>query len=221
MKTKIPINITIILLITIKLTLALNLGSLVKNNQAILNPGESVEFTILLWQTSDSPIIINFKEKHLPEDWFVIFKPNKILLQPEKPTQNPIENTEYVSTSSGFIKTTPIKVIIKTSETTKKGIYELSVSALAGEQKNSPISITQERDFSFKINITKDGVNVVTETEISNNETTETTQFPEDIKDEATANVTEVDIFKTPTIIFVFLIVVVVLILIKKIKYKS
>lgn len=210
------ISLILIFLILLENVSSISLGSLVKNNQAELNPNESAEFTLLLWNSGESPIVVKFKEKSLPNDWFVIFKSKEIVLEPAKPEQNPQEGFNYISTSYGYVKATPVKIIIKTSDTTRKGIYLATITAMASEERDDIISLIQERDFSFKINITKDGANVITETEAQNNKTTQTT---EEVKNYITDNATRINPFNT-TILVVILIIILLVILIK-IKYKS
>lgn len=212
---KLILILVVLFSLILKNVYSLSFGSLIKENYAELNQNESKEFIILLWNSGESPINVKFKEKSIPENWFVVFKTEEIVIQPTN-IENKEENVEYVSTSSGYVKAIPVRIIIRPSDTSKKGIYQVIISAIANEEKNGLINMIQERDFIFKINVTA-----------SNNynkniqsDTLEEIKIYENNKQQITGNEIK-PIFIKSSLIVISVFIIIFFIILLKIKYKS
>jgi len=131
---------------------SISLGSLTRVNTVKINPDESVEFVVLVWNVGDSPIYVTLKERSKPENWIVIFKNNNFFLNNTKPEAYPKGDEEYVSTNDGYVKITPIKLVIKSPSNAKPGKYKVIVT-LAGREDYTDVGLIQERDFEFNIEI--------------------------------------------------------------------
>ncbi len=126
------------------------IGSLQKSNFAKMEKGETIEFTVLLWNL-ENPYFIKIEPK--TSDNFIVFAiPNEFILN-KSSIGPPYENAEYVSLPSGDVKAFPVKILVKALEETKAGSYEIPISIRA-ESLEGEIKVAQEKTLIFKINVT-------------------------------------------------------------------
>lgn len=125
---------------------AINMGAVVRNDFAKINVDESAKFKVLFWNT-ENDYRLELSVKEAPENWIIIIEPNNFIL-------NSYTGKEYIRLpyKTDSIKATPIDVIVKPSNSTNPGKYELTVSANSVLPSNG-ISLSQERIFKFTVEV--------------------------------------------------------------------
>ena len=149
--------IIILFLFSISTVQAASLGSIQKNNYAQISRGETATFTILLYN-NEAPISVTLNGKKVPEKWTLIIKPESFILNQTLPEEPPFdENAEYFNTPNGPIRTSPVKIYVKSPRSAKPGEYEILISAVGGNPSGG-LSVFQEKVFKFTVNVGKKGM---------------------------------------------------------------
>ena len=140
------VNVIVIFLASVAQA-SVTLGSIQPEKSTSVRPGETADFKILLFSSSQTHVKLISKA---PEGWDISITPEEFDL----PTE---ENPEYVVLSGEYVRATPVHIKI-TPLNTEPGEYEIKVIAQAGLDKGGTIAALQERDFSFKIKILEEAL---------------------------------------------------------------
>ena len=132
---------------------ALGFEASLENPVSSARRGETVEFTILFWNSQDSSIPIQLRAKSVPDGMFVLIFPDYFLLNYSKVTKFPAEKGKiYINTQQGLMKTFPVKVLVKVSKEVELGNYDVYVDAIAGKSSKG-ISTLLEKNFKLTVNV--------------------------------------------------------------------
>jgi hypothetical protein len=116
------------------------LGTVTKNDAAVLGENESARFTILFW--SDDEQYVELWVKEAPANWIVIIEPDNFKI-------NESSGNEYiVLPDRGTKKALPVDIFVKPSGTS--GTQHVVIGARSGNQSEG-IVFMQERAFTFTI----------------------------------------------------------------------
>lgn len=132
----------IILLLILPSVLALNFGSLVKNDYVELDANKTAKFEIIVW-SKDENYTIFLHEKNYPMDWLISIQPKIVSSQDEA--------TAYINIGDSYVKAHRVNVFVNPLNA-KPGNYTITLSASA-YQLNDKINVIQERDFNLKVKI--------------------------------------------------------------------
>lgn len=126
---------------------AVNMGTVVKNDFAKIEVGESAKFTVLFWNVENESYKVELSIEEAPENWVVIVEPNNFVL-------NESTGKEYIKLpyKNDYSKATPVDIIVKPPASVKPGKYNISVIAKSILPQNG-ISLSQERIFKFLVEI--------------------------------------------------------------------
>jgi len=125
-------------------------GSTQKNTRSEVNPGQTAEFTILLWNVQESSFPIKLRSRQVPDDMSVMLEPEEFILKPSKVTIPTKRGRDYVNTQYGLMLTTPVKVSVKVGDTVETGEYDVLITATAGKLTTG-ISALLEKTFRLSI----------------------------------------------------------------------
>ncbi|MCX6821487.1 MAG: hypothetical protein NTW30_01785 [Candidatus Aenigmarchaeota archaeon] len=132
---------------------AVGLGTLTKNIHSQVMRGESVKFTILLWNSENSSFPVKLRATQIPEGLSVIVNPKGFMMNFSRVDGYSNENgIEYINTPYGLMKTFPVDVLVKTSNSIDLGKYDVYVNLAAGESTTG-ISTIFEKTFRFDVEV--------------------------------------------------------------------
>ena len=135
-------RILILALFIIPSVLALNLGSLVRNDYVELGENQTARFEIILW-SKDENYTIFLHEKSHPEGWLISIEPSIISSQ-DKPTA-------YVNVGDRYVKAYKVNVFVNPLNA-RPGEYDITLSASL-YQPGEKINVIQEREFNLRVRI--------------------------------------------------------------------
>jgi hypothetical protein len=126
---------------------AISMGTVVKNDFAKIEVGESANFKVLFWNIENESYKVELDKKEAPENWVIIVEPNNFNL-------NASVGKEYIKLpyENDYVKATPVDIIVKPANSTNPGKYDIVVIARASLPSNE-IGFSQERLFKFVVEI--------------------------------------------------------------------
>jgi len=202
MKKKLSFIFIIILLLLQVEVQAVNLGTLVKNTRSQVMRGETAKFTILLWNSENSSFPIRLRATQVPEGLSVIINPKEFMMNYSKVDSYSADiGMEYVNTPYGLMKTIPVDVLVKVSNSINLGEYDVYVNLAAGESTGG-ISTVFDKTFNFNMKV----VNYIpatkmTTTTLQKTEEKLTTNIIDNMKEKITGMFSKVSI--NPYLIFI------------------
>lgn len=132
---------------------AISLGTLVKNTRSQVMRGETAKFTILLWNSENYSFPVKLRATQVPEGLLVIITPKEFMMNYSRMDSYSTESKiEYINTQYGLMKTIPVEVLVKTSNSVNLGEYDVYVNLAAGESTTG-ISTIFEKTFKFKVEV--------------------------------------------------------------------
>ena len=147
--------ILLLILLTLPIVHSINLSTVKKNEYSTVRIGESAQFTILFWNIEESSFPIELSVKQASENLSVIIIPESFVIEPSLVTQFPAERgKEYVDTSQGLMEATPVRVLVKPSNSAGLGEYEVYVKAVVKSPEVGIITPQLEKTFKFTVNVT-------------------------------------------------------------------
>ncbi|MBN2042308.1 MAG: hypothetical protein JW754_00715 [Candidatus Aenigmarchaeota archaeon] len=154
------ISMVMILMIT-SAEAVISMGSVTGKNHALAEPGETVEFKILLFNIhEDSGMIVNLNVDDYPEGWTVWTEPEDMELPYTLPSKHVEQEPGYeylsVPNTGEMIKVKPVVLKAEVPDDAGPGEYRINVVASAGKYGGT-LSMTQSRDFSFTVEIQGNG----------------------------------------------------------------
>ena len=168
--------------------LAHGLGATKTSQSASVTAGDNVEFKIVLFSKSSAYVSFVYD---LPEDWGILIEPDELVV--------PSESNEYVVLDGEYIMASPVYITISVPYKAE-GDYEVIVTAQT--KGGEGIGVSQEIDFSFKINV----LNTITTTTKQSDYVTTTIftnetepELIEEIGDKEDTGINETDLEKTST----------------------
>ncbi|MEM7822315.1 MAG: hypothetical protein QXI23_02395, partial [Candidatus Aenigmatarchaeota archaeon] len=119
---------------------------LVKKDFTSIEANDTTKFTILFWNTEETPYQVKLKVVEIPKGWFISLQPKEFMLSSSV-------GEEYVSLpyTSKPVKAFPVDVFVK-PENAKPGSYQIVIKAKAGLPSRG-ITFFQEREFKLTVNI--------------------------------------------------------------------
>ncbi|OGI11553.1 hypothetical protein A3K64_03545 [Candidatus Micrarchaeota archaeon RBG_16_36_9] len=122
------------------------MGTVVKNDFAKIEVGESANFKVLFWNIENESYKVELYKKEAPENWVIIVEPNNFNL-------NASEGKEYIKLpyENDYVKATLVDIIVK-PYSVNPGKYNVVLVARSFFPQNG-ISFSQERLFKFVVEI--------------------------------------------------------------------
>jgi len=155
MKKKISFILIIFLLLLQVEVQAVGLGTLTKNIHSQVMRGESVKFTILLWNSENSSFPVKLRATQIPEGLSMIINPKEFMMNFSRVDGYSNENgIEYMNTPYGLMKTVPVDVLVKVSNSIDLGKYDVYVNLAAGGTTTG-ISTIFEKTFRFDVEVVR------------------------------------------------------------------
>jgi hypothetical protein len=115
--------------------------------------GETAKFTILLWNSGESSFPVKLRATKIPEGLSVIINPKEFIMNFSRVDGYSAESRmEYVNTQYGLMKTIPVDVLVKVSNSVNLGDYDVYVNLAAGESTTG-ISTIFEKTFKFNVKV--------------------------------------------------------------------
>ncbi|MEM5872563.1 MAG: hypothetical protein QXD55_01750, partial [Candidatus Aenigmatarchaeota archaeon] len=136
--------VLLFLIITSAKVYALSMGSVLKNDYVKTSIDKSVKFTALFWNSENESYIVELSVKEAPKDWIILIEPNNFVL-------NSSFGKEYISLSNGYVRATPVDVIVKPN-LAKHRKYNIKIAAKT-ILPQSGISFSQERLLKLVVEI--------------------------------------------------------------------
>ena len=134
---------------------AVGLGTLTKNIHSQVMRGESVKFTILLWNSENSSFPVKLRATQIPEGLSMIINPKEFMMNFSRVDGYSNENgIEYMNTPYGLMKTVPVDVLVKVSNSIDLGKYDVYVNLAAGGTTTG-ISTIFEKTFRFDVEVVR------------------------------------------------------------------
>ena len=134
---------------------AVGLGTLTKNIHSQVMRGESVKFTILLWNSENSSFPVKLRATQIPEGLSMIINPKEFMMNFSRVDGYSTESgIEYMNTPYGLMKTFPVDVLVKTSNSIDLGKYDVYVNLAAGGTTTG-ISTIFEKTFRFDVEVVR------------------------------------------------------------------
>jgi len=133
---------------------AFNLGTLQKSTVQDASPGDTLQFSILFWNTGDYSYDVGLENIDIPENWTVISNPDNFYLG-----STPVGNIEhiYLPSLKKTVEASLIDIYVSVPEYEISGKKTVIIKAVAGSPGAvSGFSLKQERLFFFDINVVKD-----------------------------------------------------------------
>ncbi|MEM5855421.1 MAG: hypothetical protein QXY24_03695 [Candidatus Aenigmatarchaeota archaeon] len=140
------LGVLVFLISLFQVTEAMNFGSLVKKDFTSIEANDTTKFTILFWNTEETPYQVKLEVVEIPKGWFISLQPKEFMLSSSV-------GEEYVSLpyTSKPVKAFPVDVFVK-PENAKPGSYQIVIKAKAGLPSRG-ITFFQEREFKLTVNI--------------------------------------------------------------------
>lgn len=136
----------VIVLLTFKLSLGINFGSLQKQKIIKIDSLKTVQTPILVWTSEKQAMPITFETLKKPEGFSVVIFPSRFYLSQSLPNVAQV----LILPNGREVKTFVVNVFIKPTHLPKPGNYTLTIAAKIGK-KDKGISVLQERKFNFVI----------------------------------------------------------------------
>lgn len=137
---------------------SINLSTIQKNKYSQVMIGESTEFIILFWNTENYSFPIELSVKQAPEEFSVLIRPEKFMLEPSYTDQSSTGGSrEYVNTPQGIVLVTPVKIIVKPSNSVEVGEYDIYVRTVSRSTETG-ITPILEKTLKFTVNVTNPSI---------------------------------------------------------------
>jgi len=132
----------------------INLSTIQKNQYSQVRIGESTEFIVLFWNTENYTFPIELSVKQAPENFSIIIRPEKFMIEPSLVNSLPAEaDKEYVDTPKGLMKAFPVRIIVKPSSSATSGEYDIYVKVEAISTEAGIITPVLEKTFKFTVKV--------------------------------------------------------------------
>lgn len=144
--------IIVFLLLVFSPSYSISFGSLIPTKEASAKPGEKIYFEVLFWNLGE-PLYLSVTPVNIPEGWNILIEPKTFFMEKQTLAKPPFGRSQYINLPGvGTIEPFKVLIEVKTPNSASKGDYTLLFTAKASSFKNG-ISVNQEKDFSFKINV--------------------------------------------------------------------
>ena len=174
------ISFVIFLILVSRVSYAISMGSIVKEDYAELTGGDSTKFKMLFWNIDNESYNLTLSIIDAPEGWITIIDPEEFAL-------NRSVGDEYISLPymDENIKAKVVNLFVKPSYETPSGVYNVVVEAgTETSDGENGIKVVPQRLLNFKVNLTSSSetgniasnVSTIPSEDVSENEMTETTK---------------------------------------------
>jgi len=149
---RIKLIVLILILLIPSVVQAISLGVVQKSNFVEVDPGNTVQFTMLLWNRESFSYPVTLEKKQVPDGWVVLIRPNDFVLDPSK-RGPPYDEGEYIGLPDiGDIRTEPIKVYVNVPDSVEPGKYDVVVNMKAGSPTKG-VSVMMEKNLKFTVEV--------------------------------------------------------------------
>ena len=130
---------------------AFNLGALQKSDFEIVTAGESITLGVLFWNSGINDYNVNLDALEIPDGWTVLSSPSEFHMD-NKTSFGAVELV-YLPGLKKAVTASLVNIYVSVPENEIPGNYMIIIRAIAGDEKDSRLSLKQERLFFFDIHI--------------------------------------------------------------------